>query len=147
MDRPLNRRGFTLIETVLALSLLAIMTYLASFSLLGLADKYRLEKATWNVRAVLSTARAKAVLDGVDYRVRFRPDHVLLERFDEDAGNWRVEASSWIDDAVIEANNSPVFSPEGMVTNLATVKVTNGWGGYKLTLAITGRIKTVRLPS
>ncbi len=147
MDRSLNRRGFTLIETLLALSMLAAMTYLASFSLMGLTDKYRLEKAVWNVRAVLSSARAKAVLDGVDYRVRFRPDHVLLERFDEEAGNWRAEASSWIEGAAIEANNSPVFTPEGMVTNLATVKVTNGWGGYKLTLAITGRIKSVRLPS
>jgi len=147
MDRPLNGRGFTLIETVLALSLLATLTYLASFSLMGLAAKYHLEKAVWDVRAALSAARARAILDETRFRVRFWPDHVLLERYDEAAGAWRSDASTWIEDAVIEANNAPVFSPEGTVANLATIIVSNSWSGYKLTLAITGRIKTVRLPS
>lgn len=143
----MKARGFTLIEAVLAIALLAVMTYLASFSLMGLTDKYELERAVWEVRAALSTARVKSVLDSVDHRIRFRPDHVLLERFDEETDQWLSLSSSWIEGAVIEANNSPVFTPEGTVTNLATIKVTNGWGGYKLTLAITGRIKTVRLPA
>ncbi|MBN1938996.1 MAG: hypothetical protein JW843_05395 [Candidatus Aminicenantes bacterium] len=147
MDRPLTARGFSLIEAVLALAMLSALMYLASFSLFGLADKYRLETAAWNIRAALSAARAKAVFDGVSYRVRFRPDHVLLDRFIEEEGTWHAVSSTWIEGAGIEANNSPVFTPEGTVTNLATVKVTNDWGGYKLTLAITGRIKTVRLPA
>lgn len=139
--------GFTLIEAVLAIALLAAMTYLASFSLMGLTDKYELEKAVWEVRAALSTARVKSVLDSLDHRVRFRPDHVFLERFDEETEQWLGLSSSRIEGAVIEANNSPIFTPEGTVTNLATIKVTNGWGGYQLTLAITGRIKTVRRPA
>jgi hypothetical protein len=33
----------------------------------------------------------------------------------------------------------------GTVANLATIKITNGWGGYKITLAISGRIKAAPL--
>jgi prepilin-type N-terminal cleavage/methylation domain-containing protein len=147
MVRPLNARGFTLIETVLVLALLAALIYLGSFSLFGLSHKYRLETAVWNVRAALSSARAGSILDGFSYRVRFREDHIFLDRFSEEEGIWLAVSTTWIEGAAIEANNSPVFTPEGTVANLATVKVTNDWGGYKLTLAITGRIKTVRLSS
>jgi prepilin-type N-terminal cleavage/methylation domain-containing protein len=147
MERSLTGRGFTLIETVLALSVLAMIIYLASFSLLNLAPKYKLEKAVWEVRAALNTARAKSILEGFNFRVRLRAESYSIEKFDETAKIWRQETSSGFEGVTVEANNSPVFTPEGSVTNLATIRVTNGWGGYKLTLAITGRIKVARLPS
>lgn len=42
----------------------------------------------------------------------------------------------------VEANNSPLFHPEGTVSNLASIYVFNSWGKYRITIAITGRIKT-----
>jgi len=147
MARSMTGRGFTLIEAVLAIAILAMMIYLASFSFFNLVPKYKLEKAVWEVRAALNTARARSILDGFNYRVRLRAESYAIEKYDETAKTWRQETSTGLEGVTVEANNNPVFTPEGSVTNLASIRVTNGWGGYKLTLAITGRIKVARLPS
>ncbi len=139
-------RGFTLIETVLVLAIFAIIITLASISFLNLASKYRLEIAVGEVRAALNTARAKSILSGDNCRVRFGADFYRLETYDETAHIWIPDTLAGIEGATVEANNTPVFTPEGAVTNLATIRVSNGWGGYKLTLAITGRIRISRLP-
>lgn len=139
--------GFTLIEIAVVLAVLAVVTAMASLPLMNLTAKYRLEKAVGEVRAALNTARAKSILDGINYRVRFGANRCLVEKYDEVANAWNPDAAAAFEGAAVEANNSPVFTPEGTVTNLATIRVTNRWGGYKMTLAITGRIKIVRLSS
>lgn len=141
------RRGFTLIEIAVVLAILATMISMASFPLMNLAAKYRLEKAAGEVRAALNTARVKSILDGLNYRVRFEAGRCLIEKYVENANAWNLDAAAGFEGATVEANNTPVFTPEGTVTNLATIRVTNRWGGYKMTLAITGRIKTSRLPA
>ncbi|MCX6566653.1 MAG: prepilin-type N-terminal cleavage/methylation domain-containing protein [Candidatus Aminicenantes bacterium] len=147
MVRSMTGRGFTLIETALVLAIFAIIIYMAAFSFLNLASKYRLEKAVGEVRAALNTARAKSILNGCNFRVRFGADCYRIENYDETANIWIPDTAAGIEGATVEANNTPVFTPEGAVTNLATIRISNGWGGYKLTLAITGRIKTTRLPA
>lgn len=147
MVRPMTGRGFTLIETAIVLAILAMMIYLASFSLLNLSSKYRLEKAVGEVRAALNMARAKSILDGLDYRVRFGADYYRIEKYDDASKIWLPDTWDGIEGVMIAANNSPVFTPEGSVTNLATIRVENTWGGYKLTLALSGRIKITRLSS
>jgi prepilin-type N-terminal cleavage/methylation domain-containing protein len=147
MVRLMDRRGFTLIEIVIVLAILAMAISMASFPLMNLAEKIRLEKAVGEVRAALNTARIKALLDGVNFRVRFAENRFEIEKFDEDAESWTLDTAAGFEGAAVEANNSPIFTPEGTVTNLATIRVVNRWGGYKMTLAITGRIKTIRLPS
>ena len=145
MVRSMNGRGFTLIETAVVLAIFAIIIYMASLSILNLASKYRLEKAVGEIRSALNTARAKSILNGCNFRVRFGADFYRIETYDENANIWVPDDEAGIEGATVEANNAPVFTPEGSVTNLATIRVSNGWGGYKLTLAITGRIKTTRL--
>jgi len=147
MVRSMNDRGFTLIETALVLAIFAIIVYMASLSILNFTSKYRLEKAVGEIRAALNTARAKSILNGSNFRVRFGADCYRIETYDENANIWIPDAVAGIEGASVEANNAPVFTPEGSVTNLATIRVSNSWGGYKLTLAITGRIKTTRLPA
>jgi prepilin-type N-terminal cleavage/methylation domain-containing protein len=148
MARMIDRKaitGFTLIETVASLAILATLIYLASVSLLGMAPKYKLEKGVWEIRAALNAARAKAILESVDFRVKIEPAGYQMEKRGAPANPWTMETRRTLEGVACSANNMPVFTPEGAVTGLATITVTNSWGGYKITLAITGRIKTTRL--
>jgi prepilin-type N-terminal cleavage/methylation domain-containing protein len=138
------RSGFTLIEAVSALAILAVLVYLAAGSFLNLAPKYRLEKAVWEVVAALNGARAKAIFESADFRVKFGSSGYRVEKKDETTQAWIPDRQASLEGVATAANNTPVFTPEGSVTGLATITVTNAWGGYKITLAITGRIKTAR---
>ena len=95
----------------------------------------------------MNMARHAAIFKGKRHRVVFGAQSITLEAYDEDSASWTGVAVHFLNGATIQANNSPVFLPKGMVTNLATILVTNAWGGYKMTLAISGRIKAVPVPS
>ncbi len=140
-----SRRGFTLIETAVALALAGTLAFLGTGSLLSLAPKYRLEAAVWEARAALNRARYRALHEGVSYRVRVLADGLALDRNDPDSGIWALAARTVCEGARLTANNAPIFTAQGSVTGLATITVGNSWGSYRLTLAITGRIKTARI--
>ena len=138
-------RGFTLLEMAVALSVTAILLYVAGMSLQSLVPKYRLHKSVWEAGTALHAAKAKALFKGRSHRVRFGSEGTLVESYDEGRKTWVLEERHAADGVTIEANNAPVFGPDGAVSGLATVLISNRWGSYKITLAITGRIKTTRL--
>jgi prepilin-type N-terminal cleavage/methylation domain-containing protein len=139
------RKGFTLLETSLALAIMAILIYVAGMSLQNLVPKYRLEKSVREAGATLHAARAKALYKGRSHRVKFGSGGTALESYDPDRKAWILEERRVDEGVTIEANNVPVFGPDGAVSGLATVVISNRWGSYKITLAITGRIKTTKL--
>jgi hypothetical protein len=141
----MRRPGFTLFETVFVLALAGLMLGLSAGSFLSLAPKYRLESAVWEVRAALNRARVQALRDGVSYRVRFLEAGISTERYDPEAKAWTLCRRVAPEGVRVSANNSPVYTALGSVTGLATIVASNRWGSYKLTLAITGRIKTTRV--
>ncbi len=140
-----SRRGFTLLESAVAVALAGMLAFMGAGSLLSLAPKYRLEAAVWEARAVLNRARYRALHEGVAFRVRVLADGLALDRDDPDSGTWALAARTVCDGARLTANNAPIFTPQGSVTGLATITISNSWGAYKMTLAITGRIKTARI--
>lgn len=139
------RRGFSLLETTLVLFLLAILVSASAISFSSLAPKYNLHIAVWEITSRLNYARYKAILHGASRKVIFFPDGYAIERYDENEKLWRPEGRFILDGVHVASNNSPIFSPAGTVTNLATITLSNSWGGYKITIAISGRIKTTRL--
>jgi type II secretory pathway pseudopilin PulG len=145
MARLRKRPGFTLIETALSLSVLSTILYLAAVSFLNLAPKYKLEKAAWEIAAALNAARMKAILEEADFKFTASPSGYRLEKRDDPAKEWLLEERRSFEGVSVSANNAPVFTAEGAVAGLATFTVENPWGGYKITLSITGRVKTTRL--
>jgi Tfp pilus assembly protein FimT len=139
------KKGFTLFEAALAVALLAVLVYLGSVSFLPLIPKYRLEKAVWDIRSALNSARYKALFEGTSRRVRFSAVSYAVDKFDEGKNAWALAERHYCEGVTLESNNSPVFTPEGSVTGLATIYIKNAWGIYKITLAITGRIKSARV--
>jgi prepilin-type N-terminal cleavage/methylation domain-containing protein len=137
-------RGYSLLETVVSLAILAVLFGIASTSFLQLAPKYSLQNAVWEINSCLNYARYKAIFEGITMRVTFNPSSCAIEKYDEEKKMWRKEREDFIKGISIQANNTPTFHPEGSVSNIASIIVFNSWGRYRITLAISGRIKIVK---
>ncbi len=141
----MRRRGHTLVETLMVLSLLGLLAYGGGYSLGRLVPRVHLRAGIWSVTSGLNQARFRAVYSGTPVRVRFVPSGFVLERQDPGAGTWRAARTTVLSGVAVRANNSPIFHPQGTVSNLATITVSNAHGTYRITIAITGRIRTVRV--
>lgn len=140
-----TRAGFSLLETIIALLVVALIAVAASTSFLSYAPKYRLLSAVRKVHSRLNYARYKAIFEGTKVRLKFEPSGYTIEKYDEDKKEWKSETRSTLEGVTIQANNNPVFHPQGTVSNLASIIISNSWGKYRITLAISGRIKAAQL--
>lgn len=141
----MRRRGFTLVETLMVLAFVGLIAYGGAYSFQRLIPKFQLQSSIWRVTSGLNQARFQAVWSGAPVRVRFVPSGFNLERRDEDAGVWRIARTALLEGVTVRANNSPIFHPQGTVSSLATIMVSNTYGTFRITIAITGRIRTTRV--
>lgn len=139
------KKGFSLLEATVVVFILGVMIYLASASFVGLAPKYQLKRAVSEVNSILNLAKYKAIFEGVTTRVVFDSSGYRVEKFNEELKAWLSTELNVLGGVTLQANNSPTFYPVGTVSNLATIYVFNSRGKYKITIAITGRVKTTML--
>jgi Tfp pilus assembly protein FimT len=132
-------------EAVIVLSLLGTLVYLGTSSFLSLIPKYKLESAMGDIRSTLNAARYKAVFENASIRVRFTGAQWEMEKYDAARKTWVTCGKRSVDGVRVEANNTPLFTAQGTVGSLATITIANSWGAYKITMAISGRIKTTRV--
>jgi prepilin-type N-terminal cleavage/methylation domain-containing protein len=138
-------KGFTLVEIVLALALAGLLVYGGAYSFQRLVPKFHLQSGIWEVTSGLNQARFRAIMSGAPVRVRFVASGFVFERYDEDAMAWRTASTAVLPGVAVRANNSPVFHPQGTVSDLASVTVSNSRGTYRITIAISGRIRATRV--
>ncbi len=141
----MRERGFTLLETVMVLALAGLLVYGGAVSIRGFAQKLRLQAGVWEVGSSLNQARFKAIWRGTPVRVVFVPGGYRVEAYDGQAGSWRLDRTGTFQGVEVRSTNDPAFYPQGTVTNLATITVANARGAYRITVAITGRVKTVKV--
>jgi prepilin-type N-terminal cleavage/methylation domain-containing protein len=139
-----SRQGFTVVEVVLALALAGLLAYGAAYTVQRLGPKLDLQAGIWEVTAGLNQARFQAIMSGASVRVRFVPSGFVFERYDAEAAAWRPARAVTLAGVRVRANNAPIFHPEGTVSDLASITVGNARGTYRITVAITGRIRALR---
>jgi len=140
-----NSTGFSVIEIIFFVFILGLVLSLFSVSFLRLSPKYKLKKSVWEINSHLNYARYKAIFDGAKVRVVLAENCCIIQKFDDEQDEWRAEKMNFLEGVTVQANNSPIFHPQGTVSNLVSIIVSNSWGAYKITLAISGRIKAVKL--
>lgn len=141
----MTKNGFSLIEGLLVLALASIVIFAAPPSFFSIYPKYRLQKAVWEVQTCLNQARFKSIFEGTPVRVRFSTFAYFLEYYDEAEKRWLTKEKDFLEGVKLIANNSPTFHPTGTVSNLASILISNTRGTYKITIAISGRIKAAKL--
>lgn len=85
-----NNRGFTLIELMVTIAVLAIITTIAAPSFSNLLEKQNLNRSTQELISILKMARSKAVLERREVKV------VLNSRVEDTPSqlNWNVQGKS-----------------------------------------------------
>ncbi len=137
--------GFSLFESLLSLFMLGLLFVIGAQSLFIRSPRHYLEKAVWEIRTRMNQARYRAIFEETKFRVVISRDFCGLDKYDTAAGAWTRTDTGFLDGVSCSANNTPVFHPAGTVSNLASIRIWNVSGAYKITLAISGRIKAIKL--
>lgn len=137
----MKRNGFNLIETTVSLSLISLLMVFSIPSFKNIIAKLQFKSSQSQVVNSLYLARYKSAFTGLSYRWKALGDSIVIER--EGSKGWVLEKKIKLDYGTVTANNTPVFHPEGVVTNMATINLKGKNCTSKITVAITGRIKVV----
>jgi len=138
-------KGFTLIENLVMVSVLGFLLILAIPFQARVRSRYNLEMAVWQIHSEINHLKYKAVKDLVPYRFCIFSRGYVIEKYNNASSEWKKVDQKILSGIWLEANNSPVFYPEGTVSHLASITMANSAGKYRLTVAISGRIKIIRL--
>jgi Tfp pilus assembly protein FimT len=141
----MRRPGWTLVETVMVLALVGLLAYGGFVSIGEIVPKFQLQSAAWAVTSGLNRARFRAIWRGEAARVSFHSSGYLQECYDGARGVWRPEWRATLPGVDIQATAAPVFYPAGTVSPLASIIVSNKRGAYRISIAISGRIRTVKV--
>ena len=145
-----NKTGFTLVEMMIIIGILAILSGIAGLSYFSMRPTLMLNGATRQIQGDLMAARMKAVSENNDYKIFFLNDHVytILDDDDNDgtadAGEWSnsKDIQSEYPDVTFSSDGDPVFSSKGTANSTTVITLTNIKGSSKnVSIAITGRVK------
>lgn len=143
--RKASIKGYTLIEGMVVIFILALLIVLSWPSLAKVRSHYELEMAVWEIHSKLNHLKYLALKDSQPYRLKIISPAYFVEKYEPSSAQWKRIEKRLLTNVYLEANNSPIFYPEGTVSNLASIIITNASGKYRITLAISGRIKVIRL--
>jgi len=143
------QQGFTLVELMIVLGIVAIGVMLTQTWLTTQLPKWRLNGAVRQIVSDLQAAKMKAVVERNRQRIFFQDTHRYI-LVDDDNNNGTPDPGEKVDsrdiqwnyrDVTVAATNNPSFLPRGTASNLASITVTNPAGTRIITVSITGRVK------
>ena len=141
-------RGYSLIELVTVLGILAIIFLLSQSWLVTQLPKWRLNGAARQVVSDFMATKTQAVTQGNKHRITFLDMH-RYSILDDDNNNGRPDPTEHVairdihtdyEDVMLTTTNHPIFHPRGTASNLATVTLSNSAGTKVITVGITGRV-------
>ena len=146
-DIKKREQGFTLVEVMITLAVLAIMTSIATPNYLSFMQSYRLRGAASMVRGDLNKVKVLAIKSRLQYRVVFNTNDYELWVGNLSSGSttWTLNTvrnlSEYPNITITATSGTPIFNPRGTATGV-TIGLQNGRGDLQqITVSITGRIR------
>jgi len=149
MARNSAKKGFTLVEMIIVIALIAIITAIATPGYRAFMEQRRLKGAARQVMTHLMEARMKAVSINERVKVSFESNHEY-EMWNDANSNGTVADNEGDDierdlypdyyDVTFSATADPVFQPNGTATG-STITLTNGSGTQTVSVSTAGRVK------
>jgi prepilin-type N-terminal cleavage/methylation domain-containing protein len=135
-----NRKGLTVIELLIAVSVFALLVTVLVPALGSLFSRLEVHAALRTVTSGLSAARYQAIRDNRSVRAEVGGGKLLLSR--DDGSGWQVIRSFSLSEKLsIRANSRPVFSPLGNVSPLCTITLQKERRVWRVVVSMFGRIK------
>jgi type IV fimbrial biogenesis protein FimT len=146
----LKKNGFSLLELMIAIALMAIISAFAAPKMADYMAERRLRGAARMVMSDLMMARQRAVSQNNAFRVIFTGDHTYTI-LDDDNGNGASDAGEASEvkdiqtdyyDVTFGASANPTFSSRGTATLGTTITLTSSRTGEAryVKVAATGRV-------
>lgn len=148
MIRHTGKRGFTLVEMMIVIAVLAIIAAIAAPNFQTYMAQRRLNGAARLVMTDLMDARMKAVSENNQFKVFFLDTHQYKVLDDEnnngteDTGETSVtkDIQSNYPGVTLSASAHPIFYPRGTAWG-TTVTLTNTSGSKSVSVSTAGRVK------
>lgn len=147
------QRGFTLIELMVAIALLAMIATIAIPSFAGLMREQRLVHASNDLLAAVNLARSEAIKRGEETRMCALPDCAgddwtrgwqLQDSAQTRLHQWQVESGG----VRITSNQAQVdFDGMGRLTSATTLELTLGENGREISISRSGLARVERASS
>jgi len=156
MTPTIKRSGFSLIETVMTLTILGLVFSLGSYAFNQVIPKYRLEGAVNSIVSDFYLARMRAIGQNCFYRIKVdcgRKQYCLERESSTSPSRWPgipdgiprkfndpVNPYYYPGVTMESSSNNPVFLPRGNVVG-TTIVLKNSYGQRTITLSSQGRVK------
>jgi len=143
MKMTLKEHGFTLLELVITLAIVAIIVVIAVTSANKFLPKYRLKNATSLILSDLNQARKLAAKNGSNCTIRIDSSGEYYDLISNSTTifqrNFKTDYG-WKDITISSAQN-PTFKPCGEIIDRATITISNTVNeSISITMSVTGRI-------
>ena len=136
----MNNRGLTVTELLVATYLLSLVLLLGVPGLNSFLARTRIRSNVQMVYSALNTARYQAIKRNVRVKVELQDQTIFLKI--KEGKYWRpFRFISLYEGVHISSNGSPVFHPTGRASPLCSFLLDYKHLRYKVSLAITGRLK------
>jgi type IV fimbrial biogenesis protein FimT len=138
-----KQSGFTLIELIVIIAIVAVFAGIAVPNFLSYLPKYRLNGAARQIMGDLMAARMKAVKENTTVKVAWVSDHEYKIWTDGEEKTVNIQ-SNYRDVTIVGSFTDISFYSRG-TASLCGITLTNSTDSKKITVLLTGRVKITNL--